>query len=70
MRVDPDFDSREAIRVVYHERNGNGTMSRWAMGIMAALIAAGVVGLITVEYSVVQRLAILETKVDLLLIRK
>lgn len=45
-------------------------MSRWAMGIMAALIAAGVVGLITVEYSVVQRLAILETKVDLLLIRK
>jgi len=76
-RGPPDFDEREeelarlmarAIRIG-SVHNGNG-FNRWILGAAMALFVAGVGALAGVEYSVVQRLAILETKVDILLIRK
>ena len=85
-RIDPDYDSEEAEvervsrlfalmarRVgslhVVEESNGSG-FHKWILGVTLMLFVAGVSALAAVEYSVVQRLSILETKVDILLVRK
>lgn len=46
--------------------NGN-SWSTWILGIVGALIAAGILGLTTVVFSMNDRLARVETKVDILL---
>jgi len=79
-RGPPDYDREaeeelarlmaKAVVRIGSVHTGNGTFNRWILGAAMALFVAGVGALAGVEYSVVQRLAILETKVDILLIRK
>lgn len=58
-----------SLHVVEESDNGNG-FHKWILGVTLMLFVAGVSALAAVEYSVVQRLSILETKVDILLVRK
>lgn len=84
-RIDPDYvptdyELENATRLLYaaakvglpfHYKNGNGqAFQKWVLGLMLMLVVAGVTGVATVEYTVVQRLSVLETKVDILLLRK
>lgn len=49
--------------------NGNG-FAKWMLALCMLLFVAGVTAVATVEYSVAQRLSVLETKVEILLVRK
>lgn len=80
---DPSQDEVEAVarflvhnahnlpRFSYKNGNGNGFgFAKWMMGLAMLLVAAGITAIATVQYTVVQRLSILETKVEILLMRK
>lgn len=84
-RIDPDYNpSEDEIEAVarffshaahrlpslsYKSGNGNG-FQKWVLGLMMLLVVAGVTGVAAVEYTVVQRISVLEAKVDILLMRK
>ena len=81
-RIDPDFSPSDAqiewlAKVIaraavsplsYHESNGNGNgFSKWALGIVAGLIILGIPSLVGAMVYISSRVAVLETKVDMVL---
>ena len=79
-RIDPDYDpsdadlehvakilARAAVQPLHYQESNGNSFSKWALGIIAGLIVLGIPSLVGAMVYLSSRVAVLETKVDMVL---